>query len=64
VLTGAASREKGSKGGEGRVRLSKVDTRELAGFKNKLIYRFILAVDMVGDASLAATNMNGVSTYP
>ena len=47
VLASAARREKGSKGGGGRVRLSNVDTRELAGYKDKLIFCFILAADMV-----------------
>ena len=32
----------GSKGGGGQVRLSDVDTRELAGFQNELICCFIL----------------------
>jgi hypothetical protein len=35
VLAGAARRKKGSEGGGGRVRLSNVDTGELAGFKDK-----------------------------
>ena len=30
------------------MRLSDVDTRELAGFQNKLIRHFMLAADMVG----------------
>ena len=47
VLAGAARRGTGSKGGGGRVRISYVDTRELAGFQNKLICHFILAADMV-----------------
>ena len=46
VLAGAA-REMGSKDGGGRVRLSDIDTRELVGFQNKLICRFILVADMV-----------------
>ena len=33
------------------MRLSNVDTGELARFKEKLICRFILAVDMVGVVS-------------
>ena len=32
----------------GTVRLSDVYTRELAGFQNELIGRFMLAVDVVG----------------
>ena len=36
--------ETGSKGGGGRVRLLDVDTRELAGFQNQLIYHFMLAL--------------------
>jgi hypothetical protein len=48
VLAGAARGKKGSKGGGGRVRLSNVDTEELAGFKDKLICHFKLAADMVG----------------
>ena len=47
VLAGAAREQTGSKGGGGRVRLSDVDTRKLAGFQNELICNFILAVDMV-----------------
>ena len=49
MLAGAAREEMGSKGGGGRMRLSDVDTRELAGFQNELICRFILAANMVGD---------------
>ena len=45
VLAGAAGR------GGGRVRLSNVDTRRVLGLKYKLIYCFILAVDIVGVAS-------------
>jgi hypothetical protein len=52
VLADAARVEKGSKGGGGRVRLSNVDTGELSGFKDELICRFILAVDMDGPAFL------------
>jgi hypothetical protein len=37
----------GSKGGGGQVKLSDIDTRELAGFQNEMICRFILAADMV-----------------
>ena len=47
VLAGSARGETGSKGGGGRVRLSDVDTRELAGFQNKFICHFILFADMV-----------------
>ena len=39
----------GSKGGGGPVRLSNVDTWELAGFQNELIRHFMLAADVVGD---------------
>ena len=46
MLAGAARGETGSKGGEGRVRLSDVDTWELVGFQ-ELICRFILVADMV-----------------
>ena len=49
MLADAAWGETGSKGGGGRVRLSNVDTKELAGFTDKLICSFILAEDMVGD---------------
>ena len=38
----------GSKGGGGPVRLSDVDTWELAGFQNQLTRRFMLAADVVG----------------
>ena len=38
----------GSKGEGDPVRLSDVDTRELAGFQNELICRFMLAADVVG----------------
>ena len=48
MLTGAARGETGNKGGGGLVRLSDVDTWELAGFKNQLICRFMLVVDVVG----------------
>ena len=51
VSAGTGRRETGSKGGAGRVRLSHVDTGELEGFKDELICRFMLAVDMVGVAS-------------
>ena len=47
-LAGAARGGTGSKGGGGPVRLSDVDTRELAGFQNELIHRFMLASDVVG----------------
>ena len=43
VLAGATRGEKGSKSGGGRVRLW-----ELVGFKDKLIYHFVLAADMIG----------------
>jgi hypothetical protein len=49
VLAGAARGETGSKGGGGPVRLLDVDIWELTGFQNKLIRRFMLAADMVGD---------------
>ena len=45
MLAGVARREKGSKGGGGRVRLLDVDTRRLWGLKYKLICLFKL--DMV-----------------
>ena len=48
MLAGAARQGTGSEGGGGPVRLSDVDTWELAGFQNKLICRFMLAADMVG----------------
>ena len=48
MLAGAAREETGSKGEGGHVRLLDVDTRELAGFQNKLICCFISAMDMVG----------------
>ena len=48
MLAGAARGETGSKGGGGPVRLSDVDTRELVGFQNELICRFMLAADVVG----------------
>ena len=51
MLAGATRGEKGSKVGGGRVRLSDVDTRELAGFQNQLICHFVLVVDMIGVAS-------------
>ena len=38
----------GSKGGGGPVRLSDVDTQELAGFQNELIRCFMLVADVVG----------------
>ena len=49
VLAGAAKREKGSKGGGDCVRLLDVDTGRLSGLKCKLICRFKLVADMVGD---------------
>ena len=48
MLAGAARGETGSKGGGGPVRLSDVDTWELAGFQNELIRHFMLAADVVG----------------
>ena len=48
MLAGAARGETGSKGGGGPVKLSDVYTRELAGFQNKLIRRFMLVADVVG----------------
>ena len=48
MLAGAARVETGSKGGGGPVRLSDVDTWELAGFQNQLICRFMLTADVVG----------------
>ena len=48
MSAGAARGGTGSKGWGGPVRLSDVDTRELAGFQNKLIRHFMLAADMVG----------------
>jgi hypothetical protein len=51
VLTGAASREKGNKGGRGQVRLLDVDTGRLLGLKNTLICRFKLTAGIVRVAS-------------
>ena len=51
MLAGAARGETGSKGGGGPVRLSDVDTWELAGFQNDLIHSFMLAADVVGVVS-------------
>ena len=48
MLAGATRGETGNKVGGGPVRLSDVDTRELAGFQNKLICCFMLSADMVG----------------
>ena len=48
MLAGVARGETGSEGGGGPVRLSDVDTWELAGFKNKLIRCFMLVADVVG----------------
>ena len=42
-----------SKGGEGRVRLSDVDTWEMAGFENQLICHFMLVVDVIMVASVS-----------
>ena len=47
MLADTARDEMGSMGGGGRVRLLNVDTRELAGFKDKLIWHFLLAANMV-----------------
>ena len=47
MLAGATREKKGSKGGGGQVRLSNVDTGELAEFKNKLICHFLLAADRI-----------------
>ena len=47
MLASVARRETGSKGRGGRVRLSGVDTWELAGFQNELICCFILMAGMV-----------------
>ena len=46
-IAGVARGEKGSKDGGGWVSLSNVDARKLAGFKDELIWPFILAADMV-----------------
>jgi hypothetical protein len=51
VLAGDDRGEKGSKGGERRVRLPDVDTGRLSGLKYKFICCFKLAADMVGVAS-------------
>ena len=60
MLAGAARGEMGSNGGGGRVRLSDVDTWELAGFLNQLICRFTLVVDKVGGGMQEfVNNMNG-----
>ena len=48
MLAGAARGKKGSKGGGGQVRLSNNGIRELVGFKDELLRRFILAVNTVG----------------
>ena len=42
MLASTARGETGCKGGGGRVRLSDIDTWELAGFQNQLIRRFML----------------------
>ena len=47
MLAGTARGGTGSKGGGGPVRLSDVDTWELAGFQNELICSFMLVADMV-----------------
>ena len=47
MLAGAARGGTGSKGGGGPVRLSDVDTWELAGFQNELIRSFMLSADVV-----------------
>ena len=51
MLAGAARGVTGSKGGGGLVRLSDVDTWELAGFQNQLIRCFMFAADVVGVVS-------------
>ena len=51
MLAGAAKGETGSKGGGGPVRLSDVDTWELAGFQNELICHFMLGEDVLGVVS-------------
>ena len=48
MLAGATRGETGNKDGGGQVRLLDVDTWELAGFQNELIYHFMLAADVVG----------------
>ena len=47
MLAGAARGGTGSKGEGGPVRLSDVDTWELAEFQNELIRHFMLAADVV-----------------
>ena len=47
MLAGAARGETGCKGWGGLVRLSDVDTWELAVFQNELIPHFMLAADVV-----------------
>ena len=48
MLAGTARGGTGSKAGGGPVRLSDVDTKELAGFQNELIRCFMLAADVDG----------------
>ena len=48
MLAGAAGGKMESKGGGGPVRLSDVDTWELAGFQNDLICSFMLAAVVSG----------------
>ena len=60
MLAGAARGKTESMGDGGRVGLSNVDTRELAGFKDKLICQFILAVDMIrGDIQEFVNDTDG-----
>ena len=59
VLAGAARGETESKGGGGPVRLSDVDTWELAGVQNELICHFMLAADVVGDGIWEFMNILG-----
>ena len=60
MLAGAARGETESKDGGGPVRLSGVDTWELAGFQNYLIRRFMLAADMVrGGVRELMNNLDG-----
>ena len=49
----------GSKGGGGPVRLSDVDTWELAGFQNQLIRHFMMAADVVGGGIREFVNYMG-----
>ena len=49
VLASATRGEKGSGSGGSRVKLLDVDTGRLVRLKNKLVYRFKLATDVVLD---------------